>query len=127
MGRRPNGPASRQGSDTRRNENRDAATETLAALGSLVLVLVIVTAAAVWMLQIVLRDLDHVQNHAAVLVEDVGRLGQAITEVEVELYELKLGKARHLDSLIEGVERLRNLVQRLGEHYVIKGEASRPR
>lgn len=99
----------------------------LLTLGSLVLVLVIVTAAAVWMLRIVLRDLDHVQNHAAVLVEDVGRLGQAITEVEVELYELELGKARHLDSLIEGVERLQNLVQRLGEHYVIKGEASRPR
>jgi HAMP domain-containing protein len=99
----------------------------LLTLGSLVLLLVVVTAVAVWMLQQVLHDLDHVQNHAAVLVEDVGMLGQTVTEVEVELYELELGKERHLDSLIEGVERLRSLVDRLGEHYVIKSEPNRPR
>ena len=99
----------------------------LLTLGSLVLLLVVVTALAVWMLQQVLHDLDHVQNHAAVLVEDVGKLGQTVTEVEVELYELELGKGRHLDSLIEGVERLRSLVDRLGEHYVIQGGPNRPR
>jgi len=99
----------------------------LLTLGSLVLLLVVVTAVAVWMLQQVLHDLDHVQNHAAVLVADVGELGQTVTQVEVELYELELGKERHLDGLIEGVERLRSLVDRLGEHYVIQGERNRPR
>jgi methyl-accepting chemotaxis protein len=99
----------------------------LLTLGSLVLLLVVVTAVAVWMLQQVLRDLDHVQNHAAVLVADVGELGQTVTQVEVELYELELGKERHLDGLVEGVERLRSLVDRLGEHYVIQGEPNRPR
>jgi HAMP domain-containing protein len=93
----------------------------MVALGSLILLLVVVTAGAVWMLDRVLSDLDHVHTHAMVLVDDAGALGTTITAVEVELYELELGHKRHLDGLIDGVEALEQLVGRLRDNYVIRG------
>ena len=93
----------------------------LIMLGSLILLLVAVTATAVWMLQRILKDMDHIQIHAATLVDDTFDLGRTVTMIEVELYELELGRDRHLDGLIEGVESLRALVGRIGESYVIQG------
>jgi signal transduction histidine kinase len=95
-------------------------------LGSLVLLLVAVTATAVGMLQRILKDMDHIQTHAAVLVDDTFDLGRTVTMIEVELYELELGHDRHLDALIEGVESLRALVGHIGESYVIQGDSAKP-
>jgi signal transduction histidine kinase len=95
-------------------------------LGSLVLLLVAVTATAVGLLQRILKDMDHIQTHAAVMVDDTFDLGRTVTMIEVELYELELGHERHLDALIEGVESLRALVGRIGESYIIQGDSAKP-
>jgi HAMP domain-containing protein len=97
----------------------------LIMLGAIVLLLIAVTVTAVWMLQRILKDMDHIQTYASVLVEDTFNLGTTVTLIEVELYELELGRNQHLDGLIEGVESLRALVQRIGESYVIQGEQAR--
>jgi HAMP domain-containing protein len=94
----------------------------LLALCPLVILLVGTTAAAVWMLGRVLTDMEHVQNHASRMSEEVGQLGQAVTSIEVNLYELELGAERHLDPLIDSVESLDQLVNRLQENYDIQAE-----
>ena len=95
-------------------------------LGSLVLLLVAVTATTLWMLQRILKDMDHIQTYASVLVEDTFNLGTTVTMIEVELYELELGRDQHLDVLIEEVESLRALVGHIGESYVIQGDSAKP-
>src|SRR4029079_8003650 len=64
----------------------------LCNLGPLVLILVLTAVAAVWMLQDVLRDLDHIDNQAWRAVERVNQLSIDVNVIEVELYELQLGK-----------------------------------
>jgi signal transduction histidine kinase len=66
-----------------------------------------------------------VHTHALGLVEDIGALGTTITAVEVELYQVELGRERHLDTLIEGVESVNRLVDRLEKNYVIQGPEGR--
>lgn len=97
----------------------------LLMLGAIVLLLVAVTVTAVWMLQQILKDMNHIQAHASVLVEDTVDLGMTVTMIEVELYELELGRSQHLDVLIEEVESLRALVLRIGESYIIQGKPAR--
>jgi signal transduction histidine kinase len=94
----------------------------LVTLGSLVVLLVATTVGAIWMLERVLVDLEHVQGHAAMMSDEVSDLGRTITSVEVELYELDLGHEQHLDPLIDEVESLNQLVGRLQEHYGAQGE-----
>ncbi len=95
----------------------------LMVLGSLVVLLVATTVVAVWMLERVLSDLEHVQNHAAIVSEEVGDLGRSVTSIELKLYELDLGHEQHLDPLIDEVESLNELVRRLQEGHSLQSES----
>jgi len=96
----------------------------LLTLGSLVLVLVAATGVALWLLVGIEGEMEHVETHAAALVRDVGELDQAITAIEIELYELELGRERRLDPLIEDIEALRTVAGRLERHYVVQRQGT---
>lgn len=97
----------------------------LIAFGLLVVLLAGMGVAAVWLLQGVLAGMNHVSVEAAGAVRQADRMTQAVTEVEVELYRLQLGKTRHLDRLIENVNALRGAVETIGRHYVLNEGESR--
>jgi len=88
-------------------------------LGPIVALLLLTVVAAIWLLQGVLRDLDHINTQAWRLVEDVNELSINVNAIEVDLYEVQSGKQRHLDSLIDKVERTQQLVEGLGSDYVV--------
>jgi len=52
----------------------------------------------------VLAGLDHVNTEARRIVGDVARLNMTLTAVEIELYQLQLGRQKHLDTLIVDVK-----------------------
>lgn len=91
----------------------------LKILGSLVVLLAIVAAVAIWQLQAVLERIDHINKQAMSMVEDVNHLGGQLTEIEIELYELELGRKRSLDRLIGLVDQMQTTAARLGEHYIV--------
>jgi methyl-accepting chemotaxis protein len=91
----------------------------LIIFGLLVALLVILAALAVSVLQGALADLRHLNTHALAVSDDVSRLSDELTGVEVDLYQIQLGRQRHLDTLIIDVEEARTTVGKLGRHYVV--------
>ncbi|MCG3180766.1 MAG: hypothetical protein BIFFINMI_03129 [Phycisphaerae bacterium] len=91
----------------------------LMILGSLVVLLAVVAALAVWQLQQVLSRLDHITSEAVSLVTEVNEVGAKLTQVEVELYEIQLGQQRHLDRLIDDVEAMRRRVDDMQGHPLL--------
>ena len=85
---------------------------------TLVTLLLATAIGAIWMLQGVLRDLHHLDTQAWVVIEQANKLGTTISMIEIELYELELGKQRHLDALIELVESLQGEVDGVASSYV---------
>lgn len=90
----------------------------LIIFGSLVVLLVAMAVTAIWVLQGMLRRLNHLNTEAVAIVDKADRLGSALTTVEIELYNLQLGHKRHLDALIDNVEMVRKLAAEVGRHYV---------
>ena len=86
-------------------------------LASLVGLLLVVAIAVIWLLQGVLRDLDHINTEDAMLVDTAGEMSSTITQIEIELHEIELGKKHHLDTLIDGVEALHRQTAKLGTDY----------
>lgn len=76
---------------------------------------------ALWMLHGTLRDVDHLNAEALVLVDRINRLNSAMTEIQVHLYELQSGRERHLDTLIDDVEAAEGLITSIGSHYLVHG------
>lgn len=91
----------------------------LIVFGSLVVLLVALAATAIWVLQGTLDDLRHITTQAVAVADEVNRLNDGLTAVEVELYQIQLGRQRHLDDLIDDVEAARGLIARIGNHYVV--------
>ena len=91
----------------------------LTAFAALVILLAAFAVPAVWGLQRVLAGLDHVNTEATCIVVDMTRLNMTLTAVEIELYQLQLGRQKHLDALIADVQAARNLIGEIGEHYVV--------
>jgi nitrate/nitrite-specific signal transduction histidine kinase len=89
-------------------------------LGSVIVLLVLTMAAAMWLLQDVLRGQNHVNTQALSAVECVDHMNSTVTLVQVELYQLQLENKRHLDSLIEQVELLGATIDQIGEHYIVQ-------
>ena len=89
-------------------------------IGPLVLLLLVTTGASIWLLQGVLQDLRHVKESAWVQVENVDEFNVRAHAIEVHLYELQAGRSRRLDDLIDDVETARQLVERLGESYLMR-------
>jgi hypothetical protein len=98
----------------------------LIAYGSLVILLAALAVPTVWGLQRVLAGLDHVNTEARKIVDDVARLNMTITAVEIELYQLQLGRQRHLDTLIADVTAARELIDGIGKHYVVHEPRAAP-
>ena len=98
----------------------------LIVFGSLVILLAAMAGSAVWLLQGVLRGLDHLNSEALTLVTRVDRLNQAISTVQIDLYRLQLGRQRHLDSLIEDVETIDGLLEWIDSHYVVREPEVKP-
>lgn len=94
----------------------------LLILGSLVGLLVIVAVAAIWLLQGMFARLDHINNQAWAMVEDVNSLGTTISMIEIDLYQMQLGRQRHLDPLIESFEAMEREVGSIGQHYIVHDE-----
>lgn len=92
----------------------------LIILSPLVALLAITAVAAVWSLQKLLTDLDHVNTHAWHLVEQVNALSMHANTIELELHRLHAGDERHLDRLIESVNAAHAQAQQIGENYVLQ-------
>lgn len=89
-------------------------------LASLVGLLLIVSVIAIWLLQGVLGQLDHAATRDAAVLEAANQMGTSITQIEIELREIQLGRQRHLDALIDAIETLHAQTNQFG------GEYSRP-
>lgn len=90
----------------------------LMTLGSLVALQVLLIVVAIVLLQDVLDDMGHISGKGLSLVEQTNQLNATISSVEIELYELRLGRTRHLDTLIKAVEKVHRHVAALSLHYV---------
>jgi hypothetical protein len=89
----------------------------LTFLAGLVVLLVVASAAAIWMLQDVLGALDQVNTQDAAVVETTNRMGTEINEIEIELRAIEIGRSRHLDGLIEHLEELKGDTAAFGAGY----------
>ncbi|WP_428939553.1 HAMP domain-containing protein [Fontivita pretiosa] len=95
-------------------------------LGPLVGLLLLTAVAAIWFLQGILARLNHVSAVAWSVVDDVNALSITVNEIERDLYQIQLGQQRHLDGLIEAIESSRQLVERIGRHYLVHEPACAP-
>jgi len=91
----------------------------LVILFSLTALLMVFAVAAMWSLQRVFVDLDHLQNRASVAVNHVNELSTALSSIEVELYGLQIGRQRHLDELINASNTMRRLTDELDTLYLL--------
>lgn len=89
----------------------------LVYLGVLVGLLLLVAVGAIWMLQGVLYDMDHTGRRDAVVAEDASQMSVIITEIELELREIELGREKHLDDLIDQVKLLQEHAESFGKTY----------
>ncbi len=87
----------------------------LLALTALLMVLAV---AALWSLQRVFVDLDHLRT-ASTAVDHVNELNTSLSTIEVELYALQTGRQRHLDRLVDEIESIHLAADELDEHYVV--------
>jgi signal transduction histidine kinase len=92
----------------------------LIVLGPMVALLALTAVAAVWSMQRLLGELDHVNTHAWQVVEKVNELSAQTTEIELRLHRIVSGEERHLDELIEAVSAARLTADRLSESYVLR-------
>lgn len=86
--------------------------------GLLVALLLTMAVGAIWTLQGILADLRHLDSEAWLANEQAHELGSTISLLEIELYELEVGRKRHLDNLIDLMETMERRVTALSESYV---------
>ena len=94
-------------------------------LGPLVGLLAAVLIVAILLLQDVMQKFDHLGNQSWVVVDDLGRLSNTLSQVEIELYAIQLGTERRLDKLMDAFGRLREQTAALGERYIVQEEGAR--
>ncbi len=85
----------------------------------LLAMLVVTAAAAIWLLQGVLRELTQIDQQAWSVVERVNELSITVNSIEVDLYEIHVGRERHLDRLIQAVDQLRGLMDEMPRYEII--------
>jgi HAMP domain-containing protein len=99
----------------------------LVLFGSLVVVLAAMAVCAVWFLQGIQQRINHISTEAMAVVDEASRLDTALTSVEIDLYELQLGRERHLDKLIADTELVQSLLEEIGRYYgVHEPQSERP-
>ena len=92
----------------------------LIVFGSLVIVLAGIGVTATWMIQSAARDLGHIHDEIMGVAAHSSELSTALTTIEIDLYELQLGRTRHLDKLIDDVATAERLVRDLGGHSTVR-------
>ncbi len=97
----------------------------LGIFGSLVVLLAAMAVIAIWLLQGVLEDLDHVNTLLGTAVDQTSRLNSSIALVEIKLYQLQTGKERDLDRLIDETEQVGALIDAIGNHDAIHEGATK--
>lgn len=86
---------------------------------TLTALLMVLAVAALWSLQRVFVDLDHMRT-AASAVDHVNELNTSLSMVQVELYALQTGRQKHLDMLVNEIEKIHTLAGELDEHYMVR-------
>jgi len=93
-------------------------------LGTVVVLLVAMAVAAILLLQDVLERQDHVSHEALAAVEQINTINADMARIQVELYQLQLGRERRLDELMDRVDSLHSAAVNLGKHYLMAAPAS---
>jgi nitrate/nitrite-specific signal transduction histidine kinase len=86
-------------------------------LGSLVFLMVVATIATILLLQSVVEDLDRATLEHSALEDTIVQLDATITQVELDLRQLQLKSNRHLDEVIESLDRLHKRCDDLAHDY----------
>ena len=94
--------------------------------GSLIALLAVMSIAAILLLQGLLRELDHVNGHGMAAAEHASSMSATMTGIQMELYSLQLDRTRHLDGLIAGVTRLRQLAETMSATFASQETYARP-
>jgi len=97
----------------------------LIMFGSVVAMLVALAVLAVLLLQRVMGGMDHVNRDAMGIIAQSSHLNTTLSQIEIELYGLQLGRQRHLDELIQKVDSLDEQIQRVRSHYVMRSQTMR--
>lgn len=87
-------------------------------LFTLTSLLIVLAVAALWSLQRVFVELDHLKT-AATAVDQVNELNTNLSAIQVELYALQTGRQLHLDRLVDEVEAIHRTADKLNQHYVV--------
>lgn len=97
----------------------------LLILFSLTALLMVLAVAALWSMQRVFVDLDHLHNRAGLAVNQVSELSTTLSSIELELYGLQTGRQRHLDPLIDAADTLRELSDGLDAEHLLDDDTVR--
>ncbi len=93
---------------------------------TLTTLLMVLAVAALWSLQSILADLDHINTHAHALVDQTNQISASIARVESDLNQLRSGQTGRLDDLIQTVNDMRSQVQAIRGTYVLQSADIRP-
>jgi methyl-accepting chemotaxis protein len=89
----------------------------LLILASMVGLLLVVSIVAIWFLQGVLSEMNHTGVQLAGVADLANEMASTITQAEIELREIQLGRERHLDRLVDEIELLTEQSGRFGREY----------
>ncbi|MEX0777353.1 MAG: HAMP domain-containing protein [Phycisphaeraceae bacterium] len=93
---------------------------------TLTALLMVLAVAALWSLQSILADLDHINTHSQSLVDQTNQISAAIARVELTLNQLRSGQTRRLDDLIQTVNDMQANVTAIGGHYCLDATEIEP-
>jgi signal transduction histidine kinase len=96
-------------------------------IGSLLAMLLVVSIVSVYLLQGVLGQMDHAATEDGAVLQNANAMTDSITATEIELREVQLGHARHLDTLLDRVHTLREQTELFGTQYPRPIPEARPR
>ena len=98
----------------------------LMIMSSVILLLMVLAVAALISLQSIFSKLDHINTQANAVVDLSNDMNLSISRVEILLHELYSGKTHRLDELIIVVQRMQEINEQLGVHYILHQETIGP-
>ena len=86
-------------------------------LGSVLALLLLVSIISIYLLQGVLSEMDHVANQDGLILSNANAMTESITAIEIELREVQLGHAHHIDNLLDRIDTLQDETDLFGHQY----------
>src|SRR5690242_11199088 len=83
-------------------------------LGSLLAMLLVMSIVSVYLLQGVLSQMDHAAGEDGAILQTANGMTDSITDIEIQLREIQLGHVRHLDSLLDRIDALKEQADLFG-------------